>query len=139
MNLRDMARTHMDLNMCMMGARGVGKTSVMTAIFDDTRSSNGLSKSKIVLTAESDTQAELLQKKMSLMEIFENRGDIVDVGIAASPAVHTFKFEMGLLGRIPCIDFIVTDYPGEFLKTNHDFVNEQVGKSSVIIIAIDTP
>lgn len=139
MSLRDIAKTHMELNMCMLGSRGVGKTSVMTAIFDESRSSKGLAKSKIAMVAESDTRTELLNKKMDLMEIFENQKIIADSGIAASAAVHTFKFNMGLLGQVPCIDFTVTDYPGEFLISNKDFVDEQIAKSSVIFIAIDSP
>lgn len=139
MSLRDIAKAHMELNMCMLGSRGVGKTSVMAAIFDEARSSNGLSKSKIALLAESDTRTELLSKRMDLIEIFENKETIADSGIAASDAVHTFKFNMGLLGQVPCVDFTVTDYPGEFLISNKDFVDEQIAKSSVIFIAIDSP
>ena len=50
MDLRELSKTHMQLNMCMLGARSVGKTTIMTAIFDDSRSSNGLSNSKTKLT-----------------------------------------------------------------------------------------
>lgn len=139
MDLRDLSKTHMELNMCMLGARSVGKTTVMTAIFDDSRSSNGLSKSKIVLMAKDDTRKELLAKKLSLQEVFDERKDVVEAGIAASSAVHTFNFEMGLLGRTPCINFNVIDYPGEFIQSNQEFVNEQIAKSSVVLIAIDSP
>ena len=139
MDLRELSKTHMELNMCMLGARSVGKTTVMTAIFDDSRSSNGLSKSKIVLMAKDDTRKELLAKKLSLQEVFDERKDVVEAGIAASSAVHTFNFEMGLLGRTPCINFNVTDYPGEFILSNQEFVNEQIAKSSVVLIAIDSP
>ncbi len=139
MNLREIAKTHMEINMCMLGARSVGKTTIMTAIFDDSRSSNGLSQSNIALTAKSDTRSELLSKKLSLEEVFEEQNDIVDAGIAASSAVHTFNFEMGLLGERSCIDFNVTDYPGEFIHSNTEFVNEQIAKSSVVLIAIDSP
>jgi len=139
MDLRELSKTHMELNMCMLGARSVGKTTIMTAIFDDSRSSNGLSKSKIVLTAKSDTRAELLARKLDLQEVFDEKKDIVDAGIAASSAVHTFNFEMGLLGRTPCINFNVTDYPGEFIQSNAEFVSEQIAQSSVVLIAIDSP
>ena len=139
MDLRELSKTHMELNMCMLGARSVGKTTIMTAIFDDSRSSNGLSKSKIALTAKSDTRAELLARKLDLQEVFDEKKDIVDAGIAASSAVHTFNFEMGLLGRTPCINFNVTDYPGEFIQSNAEFVSEQIAQSSVVLIAIDSP
>lgn len=139
MDLRELSKTHMELNMCMLGARSVGKTTIMTAIFDDSRSSNGLSKSKIVLTAKSDTRAELLARKLDLQEVFDEKKDIVDAGIAASSAVHTFNFEMGLLGRTPCINFNVTDYPGEFIQSNAEFVSDQIAQSSVVLIAIDSP
>lgn len=139
MDLRELSKTHMQLNMCMLGARSVGKTTIMTAIFDDSRSSNGLSNSKIVLSAQADTRAELLARKLDLQEVFDERKDVVDAGIAASSAVHTFNFEMGLLGRTPCINFNVTDYPGEFIQSNAEFVSEQIAQSSVVMIAIDSP
>ncbi len=139
MGLRELSKTHMELNMCMLGARSVGKTTIMTAIFDDARSSNGLSKSKIALIAREDTREELLDRKYALQEVFEDKKDIVDAGIAASSAVHTFNFEMGLLGRTPCINLNVTDYPGEFIQSNSEFVSEQIAQSSVVLIAIDSP
>ena len=139
MNLRNVANTHMELNMCMLGARGVGKTSVMTAIFDESRSSGGLVSSKVALKASDDTRTELSSKKDELQEIFDNEQEIVKTGISASEAAHFFDFEMGLIGRTPCVSFRVTDYPGEFLSSNPAFVNEQLTKSSVIFIAIDSP
>lgn len=146
MNLRNVANTHMELNMCMLGARGVGKTSVMTAIFDESRSSGGLVSSKVALKASDDTRTELSSKKDELHEIFDNEQEIfgneqeiVKTGISASEAAHFFDFEMGLIGRTPCVSFRVTDYPGEFLSSNPAFVNEQLTKSSVIFIAIDSP
>lgn len=139
MDLRELSRTHMELNMCMLGARSVGKTTIMTAIFDDSRSSTGLSQSKIALTALPDTREELLDRQEALQEVFEDKKDMVEAGIAASSAVHTFNFEMGLLGRTPCVNFNVTDYPGEFMQSQPDFVSNQIANSSVVLIAIDSP
>lgn len=137
--LRDYAKTHMDLNMCMLGARGVGKTSVMTAIFDDTRSSNGLARTKLVMSAKSETRDYLEQKKDELQSVFDDKVELTNAGIAPSSAANEFNFEIGLWGKKPCIDFTVTDFPGEFIKNNTSFVNEVIKKSSAIFIAIDTP
>ena len=137
--LRNYAKTHMDLSMCMFGARGVGKTSVMTAIFDDTQSVNGLARTKLVMSAKSETRDYLKEKKYELQSVFEDRTELTNAGIAPNNAANTFNFEIGLFGKKPCIDFTVTDYPGEFIKSNSSFVDETINKSSAIFIAIDTP
>ena len=137
--LRDYAKTHMDLNMCMLGARGVGKTSVMTAIFDDTRSVNGLAKTKLVMSAKSETRDYLEQKKDELQSVFDDKVELTNAGIAPNSAANEFNFELGLWGKVPCVDFTVTDFPGEFIQNNVSFVNDTINKSSAIFIAIDTP
>ncbi len=130
------------LNVCMLGARGVGKTSVLTSIFDDYKSSQGVGDSMLMLRAKEDTRIKLSEKKISLQEVFDNRVNITDqprAGIEATSEVNSFDFEFGLLGNEPTIDLTITDYPGEFIEQNQEFVNEQILASSAIIVAIDTP
>ena len=137
--LRNYAKTHMDLSMCMLGARGVGKTSVMTAIFDDSQSVNGLARTKLVMSAKSETRDYLEKKRDELQSVFDDKVELTNAGIAPNSAANEFNFEIGLWGKMPCIDFTVTDFPGEFIQNNPSFVNETINKSSVIFIAIDTP
>ena len=139
MDIRDYAKTHLDLSMCMFGARGVGKTSVMTAIFDETRRSKAMLNTELVMAAKSETKDYLSDKKIELESVFDDRAELTNAGIAPSSAANEFNFEFGLLGKRPCIDFTVTDFPGEFVINNVSFVNEMIRKSSAIFIAIDTP
>lgn len=46
------------MNMCMMGPKAVGKTTVMTAVFNETQTS--IYGTSLNLTAKGDTGAELM-------------------------------------------------------------------------------
>lgn len=146
MGLRDFTKNHMDLNVCMLGARGVGKTSIMTAMFDDARSADGFGSTKIAMTAKPDTRAELYEKKLQLQSVFDANADLNDIGkkspaagIEATAGAGSFQFEVKLIGKPSCIDLTVSDYPGEFLVNNEEFVAARVAESSAIMVAIDTP
>lgn len=130
-------RTHMSLQMTMLGARGVGKTSVVTAIFDDSMTCNGFGRTRIAMTAVPQTGSTLSHQRDLLMDVFDNRTDIA--AIPASSGESKFYFKVGLLESTPCIDLTITDYPGEWLNDQPQTVSQKIKDSQVIIIAIDTP
>lgn len=140
MGIQETAKLRMTLNVCMLGARGVGKTTVLTAIFDETRGAKGLAgTSKIVVTPKADTRKILANRKDELLEIFDEKRIFSNGGIKATPGASPYYFEFGILGQQPCVDLNITDFPGEFLHTDPDFVNKSLAESSAIMIAIDTP
>lgn len=140
MNVKEVAKLHMQLKVCMLGAKGVGKTTVLTAIFDETNSSKGLSStSKIVLSPKDDTRKILAQRKIELLDVFDTKGAFTNAGLSATAGASSYQFEFGLLGKIPCVDLNIIDFPGEFLQTDPDFVNKNLAEASAIMIAIDTP
>ena len=130
-------KTRMPLQITMLGARGVGKTSVVTAIFDDSQTREGFARTRIKMTADSVTSETLSKQRDLLSRVFDNRTDIA--AIPASSGESKFYFNIGLIENAPCIDLSITDYPGEWLSDNPDIVSKKIHDSQVIIIAIDTP
>lgn len=131
----------MDMKICMMGPRAVGKTTILTAIFNDTQESIGAT-TKMHLTAEAATSAELTDRKRYLDSIFTNRQNITDrpeAGIAASSTVTTFDFHFGLKGKEPRINLEIKDFPGEYVVSDPDAVMRFIRESVGVFIAIDTP
>lgn len=131
----------MDMKVCMMGPRAVGKTTILTAIFNDTQESIG-STTRMHLTAEPATSAELTDRKRYLDAIFTNRKSIADrpeAGLAASSTVTTFDFHFGLKGKDPRINLEIKDFPGEYVIKEPDTVMRFIRESTGIFIAIDTP
>ena len=129
--------SHLTLHACMLGARGVGKTSVLTAIFDNSRSVEGFAGTSIILRAKEETKTNLAELKNHLLDAFTYKRDIAT--IPASKGEGNFQFELGLIDNNPCIDLIVTDYPGEKLKSDPNYVSKKIEESEIVIIAIDTP
>jgi hypothetical protein len=115
----------------------------LTAIFDDTKSSKGVGASKLVFSAKNhETRKLISQKRLELLRVFENRKEINDApqaGIDATSFVSSFAFEFGLMGKSPCIDLNINDYPGEYLLSNPEIVNKFIAESTAILIAIDSP
>ncbi len=130
-------KSHLTLNVCMLGARGVGKTSVVTAIFDDARSKDGFNGTKVYMKATPETEVVLSRQRRLLWDVFDNRTDIA--AIPASKDESVFNFQIGLVENPPCIDLIISDYPGEWLKSEPQYVSDKIMASEVVIIAIDSP
>lgn len=129
--------SHLSLNACMLGARGVGKTSVLAAIFNNSRSLEGFAGTSIKLQAKEETKRNLEVLKDYLSDAFTYRRDIA--AIPASKGEEPFYFEIGLIDNAPCVDLIVTDYPGEKLISEPNYVSKKIEESEIVIIAIDTP
>ena len=129
------------IKVTMMGPRAVGKTSVMASIFSETRDS--VAGSRLYFRPAQESAAELQDKRLKLMQIFEKKKDVYDEPqtgvIAASNVETTFGFEMGFAGRKKTVDIEIKDFPGEFLISKPSKVSEFIAESHIVIIAIDTP
>ncbi|MBR1800907.1 MAG: hypothetical protein IJ767_05355 [Bacteroidaceae bacterium] len=126
-----------DIKVCMLGARGVGKTSVLTSIFYDGNSKDGFYGTKIRLYATPDTSSELTKKHDLLRDVFKHRENISALG--ATSGVNEFKLQLGLLSEAPNINLLITDYPGEKVETEKQYVADRIKESEVVIVAIDSP
>lgn len=129
------------MKVCMMGPRAVGKTTILTAVFNNTQENLGLS-TNLLLKAEGDTLVELTERKHQLNAIFANRSQITDkpvAGLAATSTVNTFEFAFGLKGKEPRIDLEIKDFPGEYVLDRPEEVKQFINESSAVFVAIDTP
>ena len=135
------AISRIPMKVCMMGPRAVGKTTILTAIFNDTQENIGAT-TNLILKAEGDTNTELTNRKHQLNAIFANLQQITDkpaAGLAASSTVNTFDFVFGLKGKEPRIDLEIKDFPGEYVQSRPDEVEQFINESSAVFVAIDTP
>lgn len=138
--LRKQSGSRITMNVCMMGPRAVGKTSVLTAIFSEAQQS--IATTKLLLHAIGDTNADIIEKKQMLAHIFAKKIQIEDkpeAGIAANSAVHTFDFAFGLKGKEPKVDLHIKDFPGEYVQGRPQEVISFIEESNAVFIAIDSP
>lgn len=133
------------MNICMMGPKAVGKTTVLTAVFKETQ--NSISDTTLNLIAKGDTNADLIARQHMLNAIFVKKQEIKDchsnnianAGITASSSESSFYFEFGHIGKEPIIDLIIKDFPGEMVVDKQEDVIKFIKDSHCIFIAIDTP
>lgn len=129
------------LKVTMMGPRAVGKTSLMASIFSETR--DAVAGAGIYFRPSLETSAVLTKKKLQLQNIFSIGTRIQDKpqtgAIEATSEEATFSFEMGKVGRAHTVNINIKDFPGEYLSSQPERVEEFVIESNVIMVAIDAP
>ncbi len=134
------------MRVCMMGARGVGKTSVLTSMFSNLNKASE-NENLQLLTADNPesginlTENELLNKLAELKEMYnctDPDGLITSGGIEASAEVRSYDFSFGIKGKRPCIHLQVKDFPGEYISSRPDEVGRYIDESNAVIIAIDS-
>lgn len=138
--LRYMVEQHISMNVCMMGPRGVGKTTILTAVFKETQSA--ITSTDLILHAKGDTRANLNRYYSELSLAFDVKDKFIDrpnAGLSASSGEHVFDFSFGLKGKDPKVDLHIKDFPGEYVQIKSHVVTNFIAESNAIMIAIDTP
>ncbi len=144
----DIVGQHIELKVCMMGPRAVGKTTILTSIFHDAdRKTNS---SRIYFNPANDLTRDILERGESqLSQMFREIPDEKNAllpGIASSD-VTEFRFKLGLKGgtgkkdKNSSVDVVITDFPGEYVEethVEHHKVINFIKESQVILLAIDT-
>lgn len=124
-----------ELKITMLGHRGVGKTSILTAMYEQFESTIG--ETGLQLTPDAESSA-LLSKRLgelkALLNDFEAAG-----GLEGTEEPQSFKFGLGKLGGKPNIQLIFQDFPGGYLQNHLEFVENAVKECAAVLIAIDTP
>ncbi|MBD2294329.1 hypothetical protein H6G06_12740 [Anabaena sphaerica FACHB-251] len=129
-----------ELKITMLGPSGVGKTSLLTAMYEQFESNIG--KTNLQLTPDLDSSA-LLQERLAelktLPDSFETKGWMQN-----TEDYKSFFFELGKKGAKPSLKLHFQDYPGEYLNSKSpreekERVENFVNQSAAVIIAIDTP
>lgn len=135
------------MKICMMGARGVGKTSVLTSMFHDLNAVNH--STNLQLTTMKDDQSGvdmtahiITEKHNELLEMFNGAAQgksIPMAGIAGDMEERNYYFQFGIKGKSTRIDLVIKDFPGELLEHSPTDVQKFISDSNAIVIAIDTP
>lgn len=133
-----------ELKITMLGASGVGKTTLLTAMYEQFESNIG--NTNLQLTPD-DESAAILQDRLielkSLVDVFEARGEI---GITPTNAndVRSFSFGLGKKGSKPSLQLRFYDYSGEYHESRasreeKESVKRLLRESTAVLIPIDAP
>lgn len=131
------------MKVCMMGPRAVGKTTILTAVFNETK--NSITDTLLKLTACGDTDAVLDYRLKELKAAFKYKEDISSIGqtpgagLSATAVESEFLFSFGILGKDPYLDMEIKDFPGERVDDDPQRVTQFIRESTAVFIAIDTP
>ncbi|MBO0348866.1 hypothetical protein J0895_07085 [Phormidium pseudopriestleyi FRX01] len=124
------------LNVAMLGARGVGKTSLLAAMYDQFEN---VSKD-LQLVADAGTKS-VLDKRLKELKSLEGNNIKFRSPLLGGNDLRTFKFEFGETGTAPSLEINFYDYPGGWLidPTHLAKVQDLIYQSAAVLIPIDTP
>ncbi len=133
-----------ELKVTMLGSTGVGKTSLLTAMYEQFASNIG--KTDLQLTPDDESSA-ILQERLielkSLLDDFEARGGVQ--ATAGEPTdLRSFIFGLGRRGKPPSLQLNFRDYPGGYHLAKaslekKQFVKDLLTDCVAVLIAIDAP
>ena len=129
-----------ELKIAMFGARGVGKTSLLTAIYEQFDQTIGKTGLQLIPDLESDSiLQERLGELKALLDNFEATG-----GIDNTSEPRSFIFDLGRKGGQASLRLNFQDFPGGWLTSNatseqRESVQKLLKESVAILIAIDAP
>jgi hypothetical protein len=124
-----------ELKITMLGARGVGKTSILTALYDQFASTIG--KVDLQLTADDETM-NLLDNRLGQLKAFLDDFEATG-GLEGDENPQYFKFDLGKKGAKPSLRLIFQDFPGGYLQQNPQFIKQALTNCIAVIIAVDAP
>lgn len=128
------------MKITMLGARGVGKTSVLTSMYNNMNTA--VNDTRLHIVADHGTNEILSKKTADLKGMFFGNSSISDTvhsGIAGDSIVSVFSFDFGLNTENINMGLEIRDFPGEFVKDQPDTVKQYIEESNAVIVAIDTP
>ncbi|MTF40582.1 TRAFAC clade GTPase domain-containing protein [Cyanobacterium aponinum] len=126
------------LKVTMLGHAGVGKTSLLCAMYD--QFDRIIGKTNLQLTPDDDTKTILDQRLKQLKESAQQNSIKIRGGLESTTTARTYNFDLGKTGVTPSIELQFQDYPGDYcVNENLQEVEKFIKESVAIIIAIDTP
>jgi hypothetical protein len=133
-----------ELKITMLGPSGVGKTTLLTAMYEQFESNIG--KTNLQITPDEESSA-ILQEKLielkTLMDYFEVKGGIQ--GTEGEPdSLRTLSFGLGKKGSKPSLNLNFQDYPGGYHAAKaspekRDFIKKLLQDCVAVLIAVDAP
>ena len=126
------------LNVTMLGPNGVGKTSLLAAMYDQFDNVS----QDLQLVAEEDNKSELETRLKELKSLVSCSSiKLTDDVTQTKINPRSFKFEFGQTGTAPALEINFQDYPGGWLieDDNKNKVKDLIRESVAVLIPIDTP
>ena len=131
------------LKITMLGSRGVGKTSLLAAMYDQFDKIIG--QKNLQLTIPDDANRAILDQRLTELKNVVGKSIKVTDGIRGTGSPRSFFLDLGKTGASPFLRLQFQDYPGgymneseatpEQLKSVENFIRE----SAVVLVAINTP
>lgn len=120
------------LYVTMLGGRGVGKTSLLAAVYSQFE--NHVRELYLQLKPDIQTSLALTEKKQELERANET---ITTHGIKGSVETRCYSFGLGLPFQKPEMTMYFRDYPGEWVSQQPETVIQFIRESDAIWLAID--
>jgi len=129
----------LSINVLMIGASGVGKTSTLTAMYD--RFNQVIDKNiELQLIPDDETSNKLSQKLSELKKQVATQFIRTRPTLSGTKKFDEFRFFIAKDEDAPSrINLIFKDFPGGYLQTERQRVKDWIKEADVIIIPIDTP
>ncbi|MDO5115873.1 MAG: hypothetical protein Q4D58_07240 [Synergistaceae bacterium] len=133
-----------EVRVVMLGARGAGKSSMLTAMYERFRQSKMSSDYDKHISINGDEATNNVMKSQydALCKMANSDGDITNA-IKPSTGERTYKYTISddtKSGEDSRIVVSFTDYPGGWLTDNHrSHVKEMIKEAHVLLVAIDAP
>jgi len=124
----------------MLGGRGVGKTSLLTAMYDQFNKVVG--EVNLQLTPDRESSARLAEKLGELRSLFDDFEVTPGTGVLGTSEKQEFTFGIGKRGKAPSLNLRFVDYPGGYIASHarqedRDEIHRLLKESPVVLVAID--
>jgi GTPase SAR1 family protein len=139
-----------ELQITMLGPSGVGKTTLLAAMYEQFESNIG--SAKLALTPDEDSSVILQDRLIDLKSLLGDDSLEVEGGAgiqgteaeAGPSSLRSFTFGLGKTGERPSLGLTFRDYPGQYhgknaKKEEREFVTNVLNKSVAVLIPIDSP
>lgn len=124
----------------MLGARGVGKTSILASMYDQFEKS--IKDFDLQLTPTNPASSARLSRKLGELKAQAGNAELIS-GLAGTAERQTMVFNVGLQFQDPEARISFHDFPGGWFSGENEekvqVVERAAQKSQMIVVVIDTP
>jgi len=126
------------IKITVFGPRGVGKTSLLTAISE--QFDKATKKTSLILRPELKTSLILQDKRSDLKSCFDTQNELEVVGgIKGTTEPQDFEFSLAKTGMDATVKLFFVDFPGKDLTSDMESVKKLLDECGIVLIAIDAP